>query len=262
MTVTTADPVRIAMWSGPRNISTAMLRSFGNRPDCAVIDEPFYAAYLAETGLLHPMRYEVLASQPTDWRRVVRTLLGPVPDGQDIFYQKHMTHHMLDSIDHSWMAQCRNAFLIRSADHVLNSYRARRDTVTLEDIGYRQQAELFDIECDRLGTAPPVIDAEDLLANPPGLLKALCRALEIPFRAEMLRWPAGPRPTDGVWAPAWYGAVEQSTCFAAPAPPSPAPKLEAQLRRIAELAHPFYEHLKRHRLAAAASDMAPGTVVP
>ena len=251
MTETTTDPVRIAMWSGPRNISTAMMRSFENRPDCAVIDEPFYAAYLAETGLLHPMRDEVLASQPTDWRQVVRTLLGPVPDARDIFYQKHMTHHMFGSIDRGWMAQCRNAFLIRPAETVLKSYRARRATVTLEDIGYRQQAELFDAECDRLGTAPPVIDAEDLLANPPGLLKALCGALKIAFRAEMLRWPVGPRSTDGVWAPAWYGAVEQSTGFAAPARPSSAALLEAPLRRIAELAHPFYEQLTRHKLAAS-----------
>ena len=260
MTATTTDPVRIAMWSGPRNISTAMMRSFGNRPDCAVIDEPFYAAYLAETGLLHPMRDEVLASQPADWRQVVRTLLGPIPTNRDIFYQKHMTHHMLDSIGRAWTAQCRNAFLIRPAEHVLISYRARRDTVTLEDIGYRQQAELFDAECDRLGTPPPVIDAEDLLANPPGLLKVLCGALKIPFRAEMLRWPAGSRPTDGIWAPAWYGTVEQSTCFAAPARPSSVAALEATLRRIAELAQPFYEHLKCHRLTA--SDIVPGTVVP
>jgi hypothetical protein len=259
MTVTTADPARIAMWSGPRNISTAMMRSFENRPGCAVIDEPFYAAYLAETGLLHPMRDEVLASQPTDWRHVVRTLLGPVPNGCHIFYHKHMTHHMLDSIGRTWTAQCRNAFLIRLPEHVLISYRARRDTVTLEDIGYRQQAELFDAECDRLGTAPPVIDAEDLLTNPPGLLKALCDALKISFCAEMLHWPAGPRPTDGVWAPAWYGAVEQSTCFAAPARPSSATPLEAPFRRIAELAHPFYQHLKRHKLTV--SDTASGPIV-
>jgi hypothetical protein len=250
MTATTAEPVRIAMWSGPRNISTAMMRSFGNRPDCAVIDEPFYAAYLAETGLAHPMRDEVLGAQPTDWQQVVCTLLGPVPGGRDIFYQKHMTHHMLGSIGRGWMAQCRNAFLIRRAEPVLSSYRARRDIVTLEDIGYRQQAELFDAECDRLGTAPPVIDAEDLLADPPGLLKALCGALKIPFRPEMLRWPAGQRPTDGVWAPAWYGAVEQSTCFAAPARPSSVAALEAPLLRIAELARPFYEQLKRYRLTA------------
>jgi hypothetical protein len=258
MSVTTTDPVRIAMWSGPRNISTAMMRSFENRPDCTVIDEPFYAAYLAETGVLHPMRDEVLASQPTDWRRVVTTLLGPVPNGRQIFYQKHMTHHMLDSIGRTWTAQCRNAFLIRPPEHVLISYRSRRDTVTLEDIGYRQQAELFDAECDRLGTAPPVIDAEDLVANPPGLLQVLCDAVKIPFRPEMLRWPAGPRATDGVWAPAWYGAVEQSTCFAAPTAPSAAAALDEPLRRIAELAHPFYAHLKCHRLTVSDSTGVPG----
>src|ERR1022692_1994728 len=116
------EPVRIAMWSGPRNISTAMMRAFENRPDAAVIDEPFYAAYLATTGADHPMREASIASQPTDWREVVASLLGPVPDGRAIFYQKHMTHHMVGEIDLTWMDRCRNAFLIRSPRRVLASY--------------------------------------------------------------------------------------------------------------------------------------------
>ncbi len=117
-----AEPIRIAMWSGPRNISTAMMRSFGARADTAVVDEPFYAAYLAKSGQQHPMRAEVLASQPQDWREVVAQLLGPVPDGQPILYQKHMTHHMLPEFGRDWIGRLRNAFLIRDPEAVLASY--------------------------------------------------------------------------------------------------------------------------------------------
>jgi hypothetical protein len=243
------EPIRIAMWSGPRNLSTAMMRAFGNRPDTAVIDEPFYAAYLAETGLNHPMRNEVLAAQPTDWRDVVTILLGPVPCNRPIFYQKHMTHHMLPSIGRTWMAHCRNAFLIRAPDQVLESYRARRDIVSLDDLGYPQQAALFDAECDRLGAPPAVIDAEDIRASPRAALTALCHALDILFSADMLCWPPGPRPTDGVWAPAWYAAVEQSTGFSAPTPPRQPTPLQHPL---ADAARPFYDHLRRHKLIPAA----------
>jgi hypothetical protein len=152
------EPVRIAMWSGPRNISTAMMRSFENRDDTAVIDEPFYAAYLAATGVDHPMRQEVLASQPNDWREVVEGVLGDAPDNKPLFYQKHMTHHMLPEFGRDWIAQCRNAFLIRAPEEVLASYTQKRADVTLADIGFMQQRELFEREADRLGRAPPVIE--------------------------------------------------------------------------------------------------------
>ncbi len=244
-----AEPVRIAMWSGPRNISTAMMRAFGARADTAVVDEPFYATYLAKTGAAHPMRAQALASQPTDWRNVAETLLGPVPGGRAIFYQKHMTHHMVGGIDLAWMSRCRNAFLIRSPRQVLASYAARRGEVTLEDIGFVRQAELFDNEADRLGAAPPVIDADDILADPRGALAALCGALDVPFSDAMLSWPAGRRPTDGAWAPVWYEAVERSTGFARPQPREPAPELDDRLKAIAEAARPHYETLARYRLA-------------
>src|SRR3954451_11972601 len=213
-----AEPIRIAMWSGPRNISTAMMRSFENRSDTAVIDEPFYAAYLAGTGIQHPLREESLAAQPIDWHEVVKIVLGPVPDGCPIFYQKHMTHHMLKEFGLDWAAQCRNAFLIRAPEDVLASYIRKRSDVALEDIGFVQQREIFEREADRLGNAPPVIDGSDVLADPRGLLSALCAALDIPFTDKMLLWPLGSRATDGAWAPAWYDAVEQSTGFAAPRP--------------------------------------------
>ena len=154
MTTVRIAPIRITMWSGPRNISTAMMRSFENRPDCAVVDEPFYAAYLAQTGLDHPLRDEVLASQPTDWRVVARGLAEDEP--APVFYQKHMTHHMLPGIGLAWMDACRNAFLIRDRPAaVLASYVKARAEVTLADIGVVRQHELFDREADRLGHAPP-----------------------------------------------------------------------------------------------------------
>jgi hypothetical protein len=242
-----AAPVRIAMWSGPRNISTAMMRSFGARPDTAVIDEPFYAAYLAATGLDHPMRDAVLRAQPNDWRDVVPVLLGPVPGGRLVFYQKHMTHHMLPGFGREWMAGVQNAFLIRDPVAVLASYVQRRGEATLADIGIVQQRELFEREADRLGHAPPVVDSADVLADPGGTLASLCGALGIPYLEAMLSWPPGRRETDGVWAPAWYGAVERSTGFASQTEKRESPLPEA-LRRIAEAARPHYEVLRQHRL--------------
>ena len=236
--------VRIAMWSGPRNISTAMMRSFENRADAQVVDEPFYAAYLAATRLDHPMRDAVLASQPRDWRAVVAGL-GAL-DGP-IVYEKHMTHHMLEDVGLDWTADRANAFLIRDPAEVLASYTVKRAEVTLADIGIARQAELFAREADRLGHAPPVVRGSDLLADPEGMLRALCAALGIGFDPAMLSWPAGRRASDGVWAPAWYDAVERSTGFAAPPTRAPPPLPDA-LRTLADQARPHYEALERHRL--------------
>lgn len=242
-----AETIRIAMWSGPRNISTAMMRSFENRDDTTVVDEPFYAAYLAETGIDHPMRAESLASQPQDWRVVVRDILGPAPKNRAIFYQKHMTHHMLPGFGRDWIAQCRNAFLIRAPEDVLASYTEKRAEVALADIGFVQQRELFEREADRLGHAPPVIESGDVLADPRAALTALCGALAIPFSERMLSWPAGRRDSDGVWAPVWYEAVEKSTGFAKPREKAK-PSLSADLQRIADEARPYYERLAGFKL--------------
>ncbi len=241
------SPIRIAMWSGPRNISTAMMRSFGARADCHVVDEPFYAAFLAASGLIHPMNNEILASQPNDWRGVLPQLLAPTPNGEAIFYQKHMTHHMLPAFGLDWMSQCRNAFLIRDPAAVLASYIAKREDVTLADIGFVQQADIFAREADRLGHAPPVIEGIDILRNPAAMLSKLCAALDIPWTDKMLSWPAGPRTTDGVWAPAWYDAVECSTGFG-PAPAEKSTPLPDTVRRIADAARPHYQALAKWKL--------------
>jgi hypothetical protein len=235
-----SEPIRIAMWSGPRNISTAMMRSFGSRADTAVVDEPFYAAYLASTGIIHPMNAEVLASQPNDWREVVASLLGPAPGGKAVFYQKHMTHHMLPEFGRDWIGRMRNAFLIRDPAAVLASYVRKRCEVNLADIGIVQQRELFDREAARLGAAPPVVEGVDVLADPARVLARLCAALGIEYTDAMLSWPPGRRATDGVWAPAWYDGVEQSTGFEAP-PAQTESSLPDELRHIADRARPHYE---------------------
>lgn len=237
-------PLRIAMWSGPRNISTAMMRAFENRPDTAVIDEPFYASYLAATGLRHPMREEVLKSQPTDWRKVVAMLLGPCPDNAPVFYQKHMTHHMLPHVGTEWMAECCNVFLIRRPEEVIASYIDKRAELSLVDIGVVRQVELFDQEADRLGRAPTVIDAADVLSAPESTLKALCAAIGVAFSPKMLHWPKGRRASDGVWAPAWYDQVEKSTGFVAKVRGKPR-SLAAELVAITDAARPHYERLAR-----------------
>ena len=242
-------PIRIAMWSGPRNISTAMMRSFENRGDCAVSDEPFYSAYLSTTGLHHPMRAEVIASQPADARDVARQILGPVPGAKAVWYQKHMSHHMLGGFPLDWIDAVTNAFLIRRPEAVLASYSARRADFTLEEIGFPQQVEIFDRTAQRMGKAPPVIESNDVLADPRGVLSALCAACGIDFTDRMLAWPAGKRASDGVWAPAWYDKVELSTGFGPARAEVGFEALPDHLKPIAEAARPLYEGLARYRLA-------------
>jgi len=241
--------MKIAMWSGPRNLSTALMYAFAARGDCAVRDEPFYAAYLAATGLDHPMRDEVISSGLTDPGEVAARLTGPVPDGNRVFYQKHMCQHMIAGFPRGWMAEVTNIFLIRHPARVLASFAAKYEAAGLSDIGFTQQAELFDEVAERSGTPPVVIDSVDIRRNPSGMLRALCAAIGLSYTDRMLHWPAGGHPDDGIWAPVWYSAVHHSTGFAGPE--RDLPLLPEPYARTVDIALPVYERLARHRLRPA-----------
>lgn len=241
--------LRLAMWSGPRNVSTALMRSWGNRDDAIVVDEPLYAHYLAVTGRPHPGREEVLAHHETDWRRVVESLLAPLPGGKRVFYQKQMSHHLLPDIGRDWLGQVTNAFLIRDPAAMLVSLSEKLDEFDLADTGLPQQVEIFDRVVADTGRVPPVVDSADLLAAPEALLRRLCEALGVAFSPRMLAWPPGRRDTDGIWAPWWYARVEESTGFEAP-PPRPSVPLPPELRAIEAQCRPLYDKLWRHRLTA------------
>lgn len=240
-------PLRVAMWSGPRNISTAMMRAWENRGDCAVSDEPLYAAYLAATGLDHPGREDIITSGDTDFDRVAQALsTGLSPGGQPLWYQKHMTHHLLPGKGTAWVHALANVFLIRDPAEVVESYLKSRATVAPEDIGLLQQVGLFDAVSDRLGKAPPVVDADDFLRAPGPYLQALCSRLGITFTERMLAWPPGRRESDGIWAPHWYDAVWKSTGFEPWRARSP--RLQGDALRVAEACRPAYERLRAHRM--------------
>jgi hypothetical protein len=242
------QPVRIAMWSGPRNISTTLMRAWGARPDTFVCDEPLYAHYLLESGAAHPAREEIIAAHETDWRRVAAWLTGPVPQGKRIFYQKHMAKHLLPDIGRDWLDSLTHAFLIRNPAEMLASFVRVIPDPTLEDTGLPLQCELFDRVAQQTGRAPPVIDSRDVLEDPAGVLAQLCAALGLPYTDTMLHWPAGRRQTDGVWAPHWYAAVESSTGFAPPAPARQSPPPE--LAGLYEQCMPYYLQLAANRLRA------------
>lgn len=246
MTAVAPDVKRIAMWSGPRNLSTALMRSFGNRPDTLVVDEPFYAHYLAATGLSHPGRQEILDHHESDWRAVAASLHAAPPAGIRVHYQKHMAHHLLPEMGREWLTGLKHAFLLRDPADMLRSLGAKLETVRLEDTGLPQQLELFERLWLQDNEPPPVIDADDLLANPPVMLEALCGALEISFDPSMLQWPAGKRLTDGIWAKHWYESVEASTRFQRWAR-SAAP-LSGPLAALERTARPIYDAMYRHRL--------------
>ena len=237
--------MRIAMWSGPRNISTAMMRSWEARADCAVTDEPFYGAYLAETGIAHPRRDAILAQHKSDWAEIAADCAGDAR--APVVYQKHMTQHMVPAAPVDWMAAVRHAFLIRPPDEVAASFAAKMEVVTAEDLGFRRQAELFDLAREMTGRVPPVVEARMILEDPEKMLSALCAALEVAFDPAMLSWPQGPRETDGIWAAHWYGAVEQSTGFAKPSPPAEPP---AHLWHVIAACQPFYEKMAAAKLSA------------
>ena len=237
---------RIAMWSGPRNISTALMRSFENRRDCVVWDEPLYGYYLDASGSDHPGAAEVIAAHGTDSAAIIARCTGPIPDNKPVFYQKHMTLHLLPQLDRGWLGNLHNCFLIREPEAVISSYGEVRSTTTLADIGFTQQSELFDDVRRISGQIPLVIDSRDFLLDPRAMLGAICDRLGIEFSEDMLHWPAGARASDGVWGRYWYDSVWKSTGFAPYRERSY--ELSDKDREIARQARPYYENLHRFRL--------------
>ncbi len=232
--------MRIAMWSGPRNLSTAMMYAFGNRADCTAWDEPFYAAYLSQTGITHPMRSEILAAQPHDSATVITQIEQPTD--RPVQYLKLMTHHMLADFQLDWAIGCHNIHLIRHPARVIASYTAKRETpdLTLDDIGFGQAARIYE------ALPGPVIDSADIRADPAALLRLLCDAIGLPFESAMLHWSAGPKPFDGVWGPHWYDAVHRSTGFAGAE--GPLPDVEDAHRDLLDAALPVYDAMHAARL--------------
>ncbi|KIN65732.1 putative branched-chain amino acid aminotransferase [Sulfitobacter noctilucae] len=211
--------------------------SFGARPDFAIMDEPFYAPYLAQTGFDHPMAQEIIAAHETDPNKVG---IACMADDAPHIYMKHMPHHMLDGFPMDWAEDCVHVHLIRHPARVIASYAAKREAPTLEDIGFVQQAEIY----GKFGGV--VVDSTDVRADPPNMLRKLCDAIELPFDPAMLHWPAGPRPEDGVWAAHWYPSVHASTGFAGAE--GPLPDIGPELSGVLEKAMPFYEKMRLDRL--------------
>jgi len=244
------ETLRIAAWSGPRNISTAMMRSWENRPDTTVIDEPFYAHYLHETGLDHPGKEDVLSEQERNWERVVEKLLSPCT--HKVYYQKQMSHHLLPCMSRDWIFEMTNIFLIRHPREMLTSLMKQLPRPTLEETGLPQQLELFETLVYH-GLKPIVIDSKTVLQQPKELLTLLCNKLNIPFYEEMLSWPAGHRESDGVWAPHWYASVEASTGF------SPWKEKEelvpTELESLCLECECIYETLEEHILTVRSDDV-------
>lgn len=238
---------RICLWSGPRNISTALMYSFAQRPDTTVFDEPLYAHYLSKTPAreYHPGADRVIAEMENDGEVVVRDLiLGPHPT--PVVFFKHMAHHLY-KLDWNFLDRTVNVLLTRDPREMLPSYAAVVETPTLQDVGYAHHVELLEYLRSR-GQDPPVLDSKQVLLNPHKVLAELCARIGIPFREEMLVWKAGPRPEDGSWAQYWYASVHRSTGFT-PYRPKTAPFPE-QLEPLLAECRPYYEQLRTRAIKA------------
>ncbi|WP_154222216.1 HAD family hydrolase [Marinicella rhabdoformis] len=238
--------IRIAMWSGPRNISTAMMRSWENRKDTVVVDEPFYGPYLATTGKKHAAWKEIIADQGADWQPVAKSLSEEEFEGVGIYYQKHMSHHLMPEIELDFLAGMRHAFLIRHPNDVLSSYLRKHPRATPEDLGYPQQVKLFNWIKNNMGVVAPVMESKDILMQPEVMMKKLCGLLGVPFDNNMLAWPKGYRDSDGVWASHWYNRVIESTGFSEYKPKENT--LTAEEQAIADACLPFYEQLAAYKV--------------
>lgn len=235
------------MWSGPRNISTAMMRSFGARSDCAVSDEPFYGAFLRDSGEDHPLGAETMASMDCDWNSVLAFQSGDAPDGEPIWYQKHMPHHMVGGVGIGDMPGHVHAFLIRTPARVVASYKAKNELRRPEFLGFGQVREYFEREADRIGKAPPVVDSDAVLANPSGVLRLLCNSVGIAWDNSMLRWEKGPHRDDGIWGAHWYDKVNASTGFGPPR--SDLPALDGEFQKTVDACQVDYDFLAQYAIA-------------
>lgn len=238
--------MKVAMWSGPRNLSTAMMYSFAQRADFTVLDEPFYGPYLRLTGFDHPMRQAILNDRAKDAFEVEQSLIFPSLDGKTHAYHKHMCQHMIDGIPRGFMADCVNVFLIRHPARVVASFAKGYPDLTTDDIGFDAQAELVDYVLG-LGQTPVVIDSADIRDDPKGMLRALCETIGLEFDPAMLSWPAGPKPYDGVWAPHWYASLHATTGFAGPE--GPLPELKGHLAELVEQTMPAYRALEAQKIS-------------
>ncbi len=235
------------MWSGPRNISTAMMRAWGNRPDTIVCDEPFYAHYLQQTEYTHhPVHAEIVAHHECDWRRVVDWLTGPLPESKSIFYQKQMAHHILPDIELEWTDQMTNVFLIRDPREMLLSLLKHLPNPTIEETGLPRQVELFARHQQRTGRPPAVLDARDVLLDPHGMLEQLCERIGVPYTSEMLVWKSGLHETDGIWGRHWYGNVIETTGFGGYQPKMG--DVPEEHRPLLAACQPLYDRLAEHKL--------------
>ncbi len=243
--------IRLHMFSGPRNISTTMMRSFENRPDTAVVDEPFYASWLARAGVDHPYRKETLAAQPNDPAGVVEWLQEPAaafgtPDA-DILFCKHIAYHIEDEAAFDFLREGRCFLLIRDPRRMVASFSQKFDDVEPIVESFSIERRLYN-DLEERGRPCPVIDAADVVADPSSVLSALCAALDIPYTDRMLSWPPGPRTSDGVWGPHWYDAVNASTGFNRPV--EKPVELSSRLAAIAERCRDDYDFLRARRLQA------------
>ncbi len=241
-----SDAINIAMWSGPRNISTALMRSWENRDDTEVWDEPLYPYYLVKTEIQHPGREDIIAGGLTDWPAVIDRCSSAPAHGARVFFQKHMAHHLLPEVGQEWLSKVHNCFLIRDPREVVNSYAKVREQPVLADLGFVEQRRIFDVVRNQTGGTPLVIDSRETLENPRSVLSQLCEALGLDFSERMLNWPPGPRESDGVWSSYWYASVEASTGF------SPYVARDIQLpeplQRLADIGMEHYQALFEHRI--------------
>ena len=233
-----SNNIIISMWSGPRNLSTALMRSFGNRSDVTnVLDEPFYASYLVSTNKDHPMKKEVIQSQLTNIDDVKKNCQVA---NKGVTYQKHMTHHIIDK-DYSWMNELINCFLIRNPKMVVHSFMKSWNDGGFEDIGFQQQYDIYKYVQENINDNPIIIDASKLRNDPKRVLSKFCEIVGLEWDEKMLSWSTGLKDYDGVWAKHWYPSVLNSTSF------KPESKKQINLsdneKTIVDRAMPIYEEL-------------------